>query len=238
MPITVEFPDMPNAYKACEAVFSYFHYIDEKFSTYKDTSEISRINNGSLSDSSAYSDDMKTVLQLCDDAKKRTGGYFDIVTQNGSCDPSGLVKGWSILNSSKILEEYGISDFYINAGGDIHVGGSRRWRIGIKNPFHPAEIVKVVSLSQGGIATSGTYVRGNHIYNPHNLCTAVSEIVSLTVIGPTIYDADVYATAAFAMGRNGLGFIDGLPMFEGYMIDAAGRAFMTRGFNGYVQAHA
>jgi len=56
----------------------------------------------------------------------------------------------------------------------------------------------VVYVTDEGIATSGTYLRGEHIYNPKT-GEAASEIVSLTVIGPNIYEADRFATAAFAM---------------------------------------
>ncbi len=55
-------------------------------------------------------------------------------------------------------------------------------------------------------------------------------MVSLTVIGPNVYEADRFATAAFAMGKNGIAFIEQLQGFEGYQIDGAGIATMTSGF--------
>jgi len=60
------------------------------------------------------------------------------------------------------------------------------------------------------------------------------EIVSLTVIGPTVYDADRFATAAFAMGRQGIEFLESQKEYEGYMIDAKGIATYTNGFEQYV----
>jgi thiamine biosynthesis lipoprotein len=54
--------------------------------------------------------------------------------------------------------------------------------------------------------------------------------MSLTVIGPNVCDADRFATGAFAMGEAGIRFIEGLPGFEGYMIDAHGVATYTSGF--------
>ena len=83
------------------------------------------------------------------------------------------------------------------------------------------------------MATSGTYLRGEHIYNPKNNQPA-SEIISLTVIGSNVYEADRFATGAFAMGQAGIQFIEALPGFEGYMIDHRGTATMTSGFTGYV----
>ncbi len=56
----------------------------------------------------------------------------------------------------------------------------------------------------------------------------------MTVIGPDVYEADRFATAAFAMGRMGVAFVEGLDGFEGYMIDAQGIATYTSGFERYV----
>ena len=67
--------------------------------------------------------------------------------------------------------------------------------------------MKVLYPKGAGVATSGTYFQGQHIYNPHSPAQKLHEIVSLTVIGPDILEADRYATAAFAMGRKGIIFI-------------------------------
>jgi len=108
------------------------------------------------------------------------------------------------------------------------------WRVGIRNPFDSEEIVKVLSLTDRGVATSGTYVRGQHIYNPLADGQLITDILSLTVIGPDIYEADRFATAAFAMGRDGIHFIESLDDFEGYMIDKDKQATFTTGFKKWV----
>lgn len=236
MPITVEIADTYAGGEIFEQIFSYFSYVDEKFSTYKETSEISKINSGQLGESD-YSEDMKEVMALCELTKKETDGYFDIFRADGECDPSGLVKGWSIYNAAKILKEKGIKSFYIEAGGDIQPFGknsqNEKWRIGIRNPFNSREIIKVLQLEDEGVATSGTYIRGQHIYNPYKPGAPITDIVSLTVVGPNIYEADRFATAAFAMGAKGINFIESLEGFEGYMVDSKGVATMTGGFNKY-----
>ena len=103
-----------------------------------------------------------------------------------------------------------------------------------KNPWNANENVKIVYVTTEGVATSGTYIRGEHIYNPKT-GAAANEIVSLTVIGPNIYEADRFATAAFAMGKNAIHFIESLPGFEGYMIDNDKIATMTTGFEKYTE---
>lgn len=165
-----------------------------------------------------------------------TSGYFEVIRSDGKLDPSGLVKGWSIYNSSHILKNIGVKKFYVDVAGDAEIAGGP-WKWGIRNPFNKKEIVKVLSLSDCGIATSGTYERGQHIWNPITKSAEITDIVSLTVIGPNVYEADRFATAAFAMGRKGIEFIESLSGFEGYMIDKNGIATMTAGFDKYVQTH-
>ena len=234
MPVTVEVIDANATPSTLDAIYDYFHYIDEKFSTYKANSEISRINQGLLSVKRS-SADMQTVFELSEQTRRQTNGYFNI-EQNGLYDPSGLVKGWAIYNATELLRKQGFENYYVDAGGDVQLAGHNEhgetWRIGIRNPFNISQIVKVLSLTNQGIATSGNYIRGDHIYNPFG--EIVSDIVSLTVIGPNVYEADRFATAAFAMGRSGIEFIARLDGFEAYMIDESGQATFTSGFDRYI----
>lgn len=235
MPITLEVVDPTVSTDDLEKVFAYFVSVDEIFSTYKATSEISKINRGELS-TAEYSKDMKTILALSEQTKKDTYGYFDI-EHNGLYDPSGIVKGWAIQHAADMLKAGGFRNFSIDAGGDISVAGNKDgklWRIGIRNPFNRNENVKVLALTDRGIATSGTAIRGQHVYDPYNPDTPLLDSVSITVIGPNIYEADRFATAAFAMGKRGIQFIEKLAGFEGYMIDAHARATYTSGFERYV----
>jgi thiamine biosynthesis lipoprotein len=102
--------------------------------------------------------------------------------------------------------------------------------IGYLKPVHPGEIC----LKDMGIATSGSYRRGQHIYDPHKANELLTEIVSISVIGPNVYEADRFATAAFAMGLQGINFIENLKGFEGYMINKDGIAVQTGDFVRYL----
>jgi thiamine biosynthesis lipoprotein len=237
MPVTVEVVDTAASAQLFDEVYAYFEYVDQKFSTYKENSEISQINRGELKLEDS-SEDMQTIFALAEQTRQETDGYFDI-QHNGMYDPSGIVKGWAIYNAAQILLAKGFENFYVEAGGDAQVNGKNEedqdWRIGIRNPFNTEEIVKVLSVSNCGVATSGTYIRGQHIYNPHDDHeTPITEIRSLTVIGPDIYEADRFATAAFAMGHEGIFFIESLEGFEGYLIDQHKRATFTTGFERHV----
>ena len=236
MPVAIEIVDEQATTKIFQEVFAYFRWVDEKFSPYKNTSEVSLLNNGKIS-LSEISSEMKEILALAKETKLKTKGYFDVY-HKGVFDPSGIVKGWAIQNAAALLKKKGMKHFFVDAGGDIQVSGKNRkgksWRVGIRNPFNRFENVKAVAINEEGIATSGTSVRGMHIYNPHRVDSPPKSIVSLTVIGPNAYEADRFATAGFAMEKEGIYFIESLPGFEGYMIDSSGIATYTSGFENYL----
>jgi len=243
MPVTVDII-VPESFsstlvqKTMERAFYYFTYVDTKFSTYKSDSEIMKINRGEISveGSSAH---MQEIFCLAEETKRETDGYFDIINRKGIFDPSGIVKGWAIDKVAKIIKEDGFENYYVEAGGDIQVSGTnnekKKWKVGIENPFEQKKFVKTVYLTNQGIATSGTYIRGQHIYNPKDKEKEITEIVSLTVIGPDIYEADRFATAAFAMGKAGIYLISKQKGLEGYIIDSNGKATMTSGFEEYTK---
>ncbi|MGH7245686.1 MAG: FAD:protein FMN transferase [Candidatus Levyibacteriota bacterium] len=233
MPVTVEIVDDAEE-KDVEEIFSYLHYIDDVFSTYKKTSEIEKINRGELAQKDA-SEEVKKVFSLAEKTAKETSGYFTVHIHN-KLDPSGIVKGYAIYESANILSKKGYKNFYVAIAGDMEIRGynteKKKWRVGIENPFDRKEIVKVVYLSDRGIATSGNYIRGQHIYDPIHKKNA-DEIASISVIGPNVYEADRFATAAFAMGEKGIAFIETLKNFEGYMIRKDKQALFTSGFQNY-----
>lgn len=210
--------------------------IDETYSPFKKTSVISRLNRHKVNQND-LSKEVKIVLRYCQETKKLTNGYFDIKKPDGQIDPCGLIKGWAILDASNILKKLGFKNFMLEIAGDIQTSGSpeneSKWAVGIRNPFDINEVVKIVYLSGEGIATSGTYMQGKHIYNPKKNQMA-NEIVSLTVIGPNIYEADRFATAAFAMGKSGIKFIESYPSLEGYAISHDSVATFTSSFKKYL----
>lgn len=221
--------------KDIKEIFDYYKKLDATFSTYKDTSEVQRINRGEVV-AGRYSSELRKILRLSQKTKQQTEGYFDVYF-NGKLDPSGIVKGYAIHNAAKMLEEKGYNNFYVEIAGDIEARGKnlqgKKWGVGIKNPFNPKQIIKIVHVSNKGVATSGNYARGPHIFNPVTKKKAES-IASITVIGPNIYEADRFATAAFAMGKEGIYFIEKQKRLEGYMVTLDKIGTYTSGFKNYL----
>jgi thiamine biosynthesis lipoprotein len=237
MPITVEIVDPHASSDLVEDVYAHFARVERQFSVFCETSEVSRFNQGYVK-SEDLSADLREVMELADLTKRETSGYFDIRRRDGTIDPSGIVKGWAIFKAARLLTEAGVKNYLIDAGGDIQTAGKSadgsNWAVGIRNPFNEQEIIKALRPNGRGVATSGTYARGQHIWNPKTPGRPVSDIVSLTVIGPNVLEADRFATAAFAMGKEGIYLIEEIDGLEGYVIEATGVATATTDFGAYV----
>ncbi len=236
MPVTVGIVDEWATEDAVDSIAAFFAQVNQQFSTYLPTSEVSRLNAGVLS-RAEMSADLREVLRLSEETRVLSNGYFDIARGN-AIDPSGIVKGWAIQRAADMLHDRGFVDFFVDAGGDIQTSGVNQqgspWRVGIRNPFDRDEVVKVLAISNCGVATSGTAIRGAHIIDPLHNSPIENPLVSLTIVAPAILDADRIATAGFAMGRAGLTFVAELQGFEAYGIDKDRNAVRTAGFDRYV----
>ncbi len=223
----------PFAEDAVLAAFDTLRAIDTLFSTYRGDSEVCRLDRGDLTIHEAHPL-MSEVIGLCELARTRTGGAFDAHRAGPAggrvrFDPTGLVKGWAVERVATVLTEATGCDVSVNAGGDIAsqiTGGVRRrpsppWRIGVEDPRDYSRLLAVLPLSTGGVATSGTARRGGHIVAPHD-GSPVTELASVTVIGPSLLWADVYATAAFVKGSEALAWLETLPGYEGIVVDRTG----------------
>lgn len=237
MPVCVAVADAAATDADLEAAFDCLVQADARFSPFQSDSELSRLNRKELA-AHDCSGQMREILALAEQTRIDSDGYFDVRRPDGTLDPCGIVKGWAIRAAARALAQRGLQDFFIDAGGDIQAYGRNAeggdWRVGIRNPFQAEEIVKVLTPRGAGVATSGSYLRGAHIYNPHAPDAGTGNIVSLTVIGPDILEADRFATAAFAMGEAGIEFIERIHGLEGYQIDAHGMARMTSGLGSYL----
>jgi FAD:protein FMN transferase len=153
-------------------------------------------------------------------------------------DPCGYVKGWSVQRAAEMLRDEGVTDFCLNAGGDIALGGRSHigepWRIGIRHPHDPGAIAMVLEAEGPfAIATSGSYERGAHILDPRD-GEPTTELASATVLGPSIAEADAYATTLYVMGVDGLAWLANHPGYEGCIITRDLQVLSTPGFRDYL----
>jgi FAD:protein FMN transferase len=233
MPVTVDLRDDDVDGDLLERLFDGLRSADALFSTYKDESEISRLNRGELALEDAHPD-VREVLDRCEALRVDTDGYFDVrAADPGRIDPSGLVKGWAVDRAAALLDEAAVRNYAVNVAGDMRLRGRAvpepSWSVGIQHPLERESIAVVVEANDLAIATSGAYARGDHVLDPHTRRPPIG-VLSVTIVGPELATADAYATAAFAMGEAGIHWTARLRDHEAMTILADQRVLSTPGF--------
>ncbi|MEU6854971.1 FAD:protein FMN transferase [Actinacidiphila alni] len=214
------------------AAAAWLRRVDEVFSPYRPESRLSLLAAGRLP-LSACGPELPEVLALCEAAGRLSGGWFS-TRYAGGLDPTGLVKGWAVERAAAMLASAGADAVCVNGGGDVQVHGGP-WRIGVADPLRPGGLLAVVPVGtadgERAVATSGTAERGAHILDPHTGRPPADAPASVTVVCRGLTDADVRATAAYAMGTaRARRWLDGLPDTEALIVAADGRTWRTAGF--------
>ena len=149
-------------------------------------------------------------------------------------DLGGIAKGYAVDRSILLLQELGIRQALVTAGGDSRMIGDRwggPWTIGIRDPRDADKMVAVIPLMDVAVSTSGDYlrffekdgVRYHHIINPKSGDSA-RELQSVTIIGPDATTTDALSTSVFVLGLSaGLKLINRLPDIDAILVDQRGR---------------
>lgn len=164
-------------------------------------------------------------------------------------DFNSIAKGYTVDLLAALVEKYGAENYIVDIGGEVRCRGVNRqgnpWRIGIETPFdgnmsNGEYLQKRVWLHDGGLATSGNYRRfyfdkeGNkvaHTIDPRTGRSAVSRLLSVTVVAPTCAEADALGTMFLAMGADdALAAAAAMPGVKVYFILADG----SDGYEEYV----
>ena len=207
--------------EAMQQVIDFCKQVDSDFSAYIDTSWVTRLRTHQLEITSCPPS-VQEVWELCLQAKHLTDGAFDPWAVEGGFDPSGLVKGWAADKCADLLVSLGIEHVQVNAAGDLslrggfHDGVVKPWSIGVVNPDNRGEVVETFEISDGAIATSGTYERGAHINDPYTGLIAIGA-KSATVVGPLGWLCDAMATALMVAREDGAKYFS-QPELEGYQV--------------------
>jgi thiamine biosynthesis lipoprotein len=222
--------------KACEIL----HEADRVFSLYKPESPLSQLAAGKTSVAQCPPE-VSDVWDECERWQKLTDGWFSPFTAEHTFDPSGLVKTWATKRAADSLIAAGITDFTLNAGGDVLIAdgatGELDWRIAVSKPVSIADaeagalaVVDLTGTPFRAMATSGSAERGSHIWSPKSDVDPAKAMVQISVIAKDLVEADIWATAAFAEGPNSLARIDAQPDLEALAILVDGQIAATPGF--------
>ncbi len=145
-------------------------------------------------------------------------------------DLGGIAKGYAVDEAMKVLQENGITDAMVDAGGDFRTIASTLTRgkrkVWIRHPRKSQGFFGWFPMDSGCVATSGDYeqffvingVRYHHILNPATGWPARG-CVSVTIKAPSTMEADALATGIFVLGpKKGLQVIEAHPEIEGVIL--------------------
>jgi FAD:protein FMN transferase len=145
-------------------------------------------------------------------------------------DLGAVVKGLAVDTAARELQPF--TDFSINAGGDLYLGGcnprGEPWCVGIRHPRRDHELIASLRVSNQAVCTSGDYERGRHILDPRTRVPADS-VASATVVAPGAMLADALSTAAFVLGAaEGIALLDRMGV-DGLIVTPELERYETRG---------
>lgn len=159
-------------------------------------------------------------------------------------DFSGIVKGWAAFQTVQKLQK--ICPTLIDAGGDIAVSGPQAngqpWPVGVSNPFQPDQNIELLMISEGGVATSGRdkrrWFQGNHwnhhIIDPRNGLPANTDVLTATVVAPSVIQAEMAAKTCLILGsEKGLEWLDSNSNLAGMIILEDGQYLYSSRFENY-----
>ncbi len=138
-----------------------------------------------------------------------------------SLDPGGIGKGLAADLVVTELLQAGTAGALISVGGDIAAAGQAPttdgWVIQVEDALDPSEILTVLAISDGGVATSSTRTRRwisdgterHHLIDPVTGTTSETDLAAVTVVANAGWLAEAHATAALLLGAEGaIGYLE------------------------------
>ena len=178
-------------------------------------------------------------------------GYRNLILDPQACtirfarpgvriDLGGFAKGLAVDDGAAILQERGIRNAIVTAGGDSHILGDRRgrpWTIGIRDPRKASEMVAVLPLQDVALSTSGDYeryfeqdgIRYHHLIDPAT-GKSPSGVRSVTVVAPDGLTSEALTKCVFVMGvEKGMRLVESFDGVDAVVVDAAGALHYSSG---------
>ena len=123
----------------------------------------------------------------------------------------GIAKGWAVDEAVRALRRRGLSDFLVQAGGDLYAAGRRGgagWRVAVRDPRGPPDSAFAeLEVRDRAFSTTGDYehaylaggARYHHVIDPRT-CYPATASRSVTVLARTAVAAEVLSKAMFIEG--------------------------------------
>lgn len=185
-------------------------------------------------------------------AKARTGlQHLQVINQSGRqflqkdipdlfVDLSTVGEGYAADHLARLMEQEGISRYLVSVGGALVSRGmngeGKPWRVAIQKPTDRENAVQaIVDINGHGISTSGSYrnyyeldgKRISHVIDPQTGQPITHKLVSVTVIAPTVLEADGWDTGLMVLGPEKAQQVVREQGLAVYMIVKEGEGFKT-----------
>jgi len=160
-------------------------------------------------------------------------------------DFGGVAKGWAAHQTAERLRGYGST--VMNAAGDIAISGTlasgESWKIGVRNPFEKDTDFETLKLKGCGVATSGrdrrrwnkNGIARHHIIDPYTGQPAETDVMTATIIAPTVMEAEAAAKAVLILGsEEGLMWIESDPVLAGIIVLENGHTVYSQRISEYL----
>ncbi|MBI9043509.1 MAG: FAD:protein FMN transferase [Anaerolineaceae bacterium] len=159
-------------------------------------------------------------------------------------DFGGVAKGWAAQQAVQRLAGFGPA--LVNAGGDIAISAKMPdglgWIINVTDPFSPENSLATLRVDRGGVATSGVdfrvwnqgEVQRHHIINPQIGLPAESDLISVTIVAPSVIEAEMAAKLVLIKGsERGLRWLKTRPEYAAFLVFKNGEVKITETMRAY-----
>jgi FAD:protein FMN transferase len=156
----------------------------------------------------------------------------------------GIAKGYAVDRAAAVLRGRGLTDFMVQAGGDLFVSGqkgSANWQVGVRDPRGgPRDVVARMPIKDQAFSTAGDYERSfilggrryHHIIDPTTGYPATASR-GVTILAPDAFLADALDDAVFILGpKKGLALCAQFPGAAAVIVDAKNKIWMSPSLEG------
>lgn len=163
---------------------------------------------------------------------QRAPGRVRLPEAGMALDLGGIGKEHAVDQVVLLSRGFPLTGVLVDFGADIRVlglppDGRQGWHIGLEEPRSPGRVWCGLVLREGGVATSGNYlrffescgVRYGHILDPRTGRPTPSEVLSVSVVAPSCTQAGFLSTTALVLGPvEGMRLIESTPGVSGAIV--------------------
>ena len=213
------------ALEATHEAFKEIALVQDRMNIHDKDSDLSKINRLAPLGKTKLEPCIQEVLLMARDLYQQSNGLFDCTYDPNldqdsnsfddiqwfgdeyiaykkplSINLNGIAKGYAVDKAVQVLENFGIPNGLVNAGGDLRLFGDAPAAIYIRNPINPLLVNAIGNMKNIAIASSGNYLQ-RHLFNPQRESTIRTDS-SFTVIAQQCVYADGLTKVLASLGHS------------------------------------